>query len=253
MNKYLKTNILSEDDDFVFINKEAGLLSIPDRFDHEKINLKSMLKAAYGEIFTVHRLDLNTSGVMVFAKHAESHAAISALWQNGEVQKKYHALTTNVPSSQAGTIEASIKEHTTKRGTYIVSNLGKESITDFEVIKSWEGYAFLELTLKTGRTHQIRVHLAYIGCPLMVDPTYGYQSEFYLSSIKKKKINLKKGMIEKPLLRRTPLHAFSLSFKESNGKFYQINCPLPKDIKAIKYQLNKRFGGQNVDSNNQFT
>ncbi|MEE9374480.1 MAG: RluA family pseudouridine synthase [Saprospiraceae bacterium] len=244
MNKYLKTNILFEDDDFVFINKTPGLLSIPDRFDHDKPNLRSMLKHHYGDIFTVHRLDMDTSGVIVFAKKAEAHALLSAIWQEGMVTKEYIAITVNTPPSTKGIIEGAIREHKTKKGTYVVSNLGKNSITDYTVTQSWEEYALLRLSLLTGRTHQIRVHLAYIGCPLLVDPAYGYQSKFYLSSIKKKKVNIKKGMEEKPLLKRTPLHAAMLKFDlpDNNGKNYQVEADLPKDMKAIKYQLDKRFG-----------
>ncbi len=243
MNKYLRTNILLEDDQFVFINKEPGLLSIPDRFDSEKVNLKSMLRQQFGDIYTVHRLDLDTSGVIVFAKNAKAHADLSSLWQENKVHKKYVAITSNIPLSVSGTIDAPLREHKTKRGTYTVSDLGKESKTDYEVVQSWNSsYALLELVLHSGRTHQIRVHLAYIGCPLMVDPTYGYQSKFFLSSIKKKKVNLGKGMTERPLLKRTPLHASLLKFKLPKGKSYEVKSELPKDIKAIKYQLDKRYG-----------
>jgi RluA family pseudouridine synthase len=245
VNKYLRTHILLEDDDFIFVNKKAGLLSIPDRFDAEKANLKTMLQNEYGEIFTVHRLDLNTSGIIVFAKNAEAHSDISTIWQENKVHKEYIAITANIPPSETGTIEAPIREHKTKKGTYVVSNLGKECRTDYKVLHSWENsYALLQMALHSGRTHQIRVHLAYIGCPLVVDPTYGYHSEFYLSSIKKKKVNIKKGMEERPLLSRTPLHASFLKFEIPGQDKYEVRSDYPKDIKAIKYQLDKRYGAK---------
>lgn len=242
MNKYLKNNILEEDEDFVFINKEPGLLSIQDRFDPNKPHLKAILKEHYGDILTVHRLDQYTSGVVVYAKHAVAHKTASEIFESRNVIKEYTALTINAPSEQSGTIDEPLREHKTKRGTYIVSDLGKEAVTDYEVIKQWEGYSLLKVKIATGRTHQIRVHLAYIGCPLLVDPVYGYYDKYFLSSIKKKKVNLKKGSVETPLLKRTPLHSTLLSFQNpSTKKVYRVEAPIPKDIKAICYQLDKRY------------
>ena len=242
MHKYLRENILYEDKDLVFIDKKAGTLSVPDRFDSTKIHLKGILQTAYAEIYPLHRLDQYTSGVIVFAKNAETHRKCSELFANREVRKEYMGLCINDPPEQNGVIDAGIKENQSKRGTYSVSDLGKSAITEYEMVKSWPGCSLLKLSIKTGRTHQIRVHLAYLGCPLLVDPTYGYYSEYFLSSIKRKKVNLKKGEFEKPLLTRTPLHASLLSFKNPNdGNILEIESKLPKDIRAICYQLDKRY------------
>ena len=250
MNKYLKSNILFEDEYCVFVNKQPGLLSIPDRFDQNKPHLKGILLSYYKEIYTLHKLDQNTSGIMIFAKTPESHKAHSGLFESREIVKEYLALSINNPSETKASINEPIREHKTKKGTYIISDIGKPSLTDYTVVQAWDGYSLVKLTLNTGRTHQIRVHLAYIGCPLLVDPTYGYYNEYFLSNIKRKKVNLKKGDSEKPLLTRTPLHASYLSFTSPlNGYKYAVNSPLPKDIKAICYQLNKRYGetGQAVE------
>jgi len=241
VNKFLKNNILKEDNDYVFINKVSGLLSVPDRFDADIPNLKAMLREHYGEIYVVHRLDRDTSGVIVFAKNEIAHKALSEHWQENKVTKNYIAITANIPPSDLGIIEAPIAEIQSKKGNYAVSNLGKAAVTHYEIKETFGEYALLDIRLETGRTHQIRVHLAYIGCPLVVDPAYGYQDAFYLSSIKKKKINLKKGMVERPLVSRTPLHACHLSFSLS-GKDYSVEAPIPKDIKALRYQLEKRYG-----------
>ena len=242
MNKYLRSNIIHEDEELIFVNKTAGILSIPDRYDQNIPNLKSILSDYCQNIFVMHRLDKDTSGITVFAKTEEAHKSISEQWQNNGVEKTYLAITSNIPSSETGTIEAPIQEHQSKKGTYVVSNLGKPSTTHFEVVSTFGEYALLKLKIDTGRTHQIRVHLSYIGCPLLVDPVYGYQSQFFLSSIKKKKMNLKKGMEERPLLSRTPLHASSLQFKlPLNNQTYSVKSELPKDIRAIQYQLEKRF------------
>jgi len=243
--KYLKTNILYEDEYFVFINKESGILSIPDRFDQNKIHLKGLLMSFYPEIYVLHRLDQNTSGLMVFAKTAEAHKIGSEIFESRDIVKEYMALTINCPSQLNGSIVEPIIEHKNKKSTYVVSELGKESHTDYEVQESWGDFAYIKLRIQTGRTHQIRVHLAYIGCPLIVDPVYGYYSEYFLSSIKRKKVNIKKGQFEKPLLTRTPLHASRISFVHPlTQKLYNVECPIPKDIKAVKYQLDKRYNSK---------
>lgn len=243
MNKYLKTNILCEDENFIFINKTAGLLSIPDRFNSNRPHLKHILLTEYAEIFPLHRLDQYTSGVMVYAKNADAHKMCSELFEARKITKEYTALCVNRPTEDKGTINAPIAENAAKRGTYAVSDRGKQATMEYEVINTWPNYSLLKLSIKTGRTHQIRVHVAYMGCPLLVDPVYGYYSEYYLSMIKRKKVNIKKGETEKPLLTRTPLHAHLLSFTNPmNGKLLKVQCELPKDIKAMCYQLDKRYG-----------
>ncbi len=249
MNKYLKTNTLYEDPNFIFINKTPGLLSISDRFDSKKAHIKGILLTEYEEIFPLHRLDQYTSGVMVFAKNAEAHKKCSELFEARKITKEYAALCLNRPEQDKGIIDTPIAENNTKRGTYTLSDRGKQATTEYEVIGTWPNYSLLKLSIKTGRTHQIRVHLSYKGCPLLVDPVYGYYSEYYLSAIKRKKVNLKKGEKEKPLLTRTPLHATLLSFRNPiDGKILEVRSELPKDIKAVCYQLDKRYGGEVVEA-----
>ena len=192
VNKYLKENILYENADYIFINKKAGLLSIPDRFDANKSHLKRILLTEYPEIFQLHKLDQNTSGVMVFAKNGEALRQCSKLFEARKFTEEYMALCINRPPEDKGIIEQPIKENRAKRGSYLISNLGKAAHTEYEILHEWKSHCLLKLSIKTGRKHQIRVHLAYIGCPLLVDPVYGHYTEYYLSSIKKKKVNVKK-------------------------------------------------------------
>jgi len=107
-------SILFEDEDMIVLNKPAGLLSIPDRFGKD-VSLKSLLIEKYGEIFTVHRLDQHTSGLIVFAKNAEAHKLLSELFEGREIEKKYLGLVLGRPPSE-GSIDQPIMEHPVKKG-----------------------------------------------------------------------------------------------------------------------------------------
>ena len=237
MKKFYR--IIEEDESIVLLHKEANVLSVEDRFDPSKPNMRQLLIRKYGAIFPVHRLDQGTSGLMIFAKTAEAHSAISEQFQNHQVRKCYHALCL-APQEDQGTIHIGIKEHQSKKGRYITSQEGKDATSHYKVLQRYGQYALIEVEIETGRTHQIRVHLKHIGAPLMTDSKYGLQDEFYLSDIKR--INLGRDQIEKPLLSRTSLHAFSLQFTHPVSKrSVQYKTPYPKDFKAVIYQLSKVY------------
>ena len=238
MSKYI--NILFEDDHYIALNKPTGVLSIPDRFEHKKPNLKNELLKSYDEIFVVHRLDLETSGVIVFAKTAEAHALFSELLSTQQVDKTYLALSFK-PAQESGEINAPIAESLKHKGMYKVHDRGKDSLTKYETLRTWQNYTLLSLKLITGRTHQIRVHLRHIGAPLIADEKYGRASAFYLSQIKK--INIHREQEERPLIKRSSLHAYRLEFKHPITKeAVKIEAPLPKDMRAVINQLEKKFG-----------
>ena len=115
MLQRLKTDILEENNDFIAINKPSGLLSVPDRAGNE-ISLKEILKRQYGEIYTVHRLDKDTSGVIVFAKNADAHKFLSGLFESREVEKYYSGIVHGIPSQESGTVDAAMMEHPVKKG-----------------------------------------------------------------------------------------------------------------------------------------
>lgn len=236
MKKYF--NILHEDEAIIVIDKKAHVLSIPDRFDPTLPNLKDVLSARR-ELYVVHRLDKETSGVIVFTKTAEAHAHLSEQWQNGVVEKKYLAITLN-PDEPQGVIEASIAADHKKQNTYTTSVNGKSSKTSYKVIATYDRYALVELLLHTGRTHQIRVHMKHLGAPLIVDDKYGLRNAFYLSSIKKMKIP--RGKKENPLLSRSSLHASQIKFNHPITEDpVTYEAPLHKDMKAVIYQLKKKY------------
>lgn len=236
----MKLEILLETDDLIAINKPSGLLSVPDR-KGDDISLKVILKEKYGEIFVVHRIDRFTSGVIVFAKHEEAHKQLSQLFEGREVQKFYNGIVHGIPVNHTGSVDASLMEHPAKNGKMVTNAKGKASLTDYEILESYRLYSFMKFQIHTGRTHQIRVHMAHIGHPILCDELYGNGQPLLLSSFKKKFKLAKKEDEERPLLNRLALHAHKLIFT-FNDERIELEAPLPKDIRATLTQLKNYLG-----------
>lgn len=234
----LDEQIILDDENLVAINKPAGLLTIPDR-EGKDISLKQILKNRYGEIFTVHRLDRDTSGIVVFAKNEKTHKELSRLFEARETIKTYNGLVLGSPLQNSGVINEPIAEHPTKKGLMTVYKKGKESITEYEVVQNFRLYSWLQFKILTGRTHQIRVHMKHLGHPVVCDDLYGDGKPVYISTIKKKNFKLSKDEeTERPILSRLALHSFQLQFELFN-QTYELEAALPKDLKALLQQLNK--------------
>jgi 23S rRNA pseudouridine1911/1915/1917 synthase len=231
--------LIFENDDFVALNKPSGLLSIPDR-EGKEVSLKDMLQEKYGKIFTVHRIDRDTSGLIVFAKNEETHKHLSRQFEERQTEKIYVGLVMGSPASKKGSINAPIAENTVKRGMMIIHQRGKESLTDYEVMDDFGIYSWLQFRIHTGRTHQIRVHMKDMGHPIVVDDLYGDGKPVLLSSIKSKFKLSKNEEEERPLLKRLALHAWKLKFTDTQGKVFELEAAVPKDIRATLQQLEKR-------------
>ena len=236
----LKPEILFEDDHLVVIHKPANYLTIPDRFKLDKPNCYAYLNQKYGKVFTVHRLDKETSGLLVFARTESAHRTLSLDFQRRKIGKIYLALVDGNIHHEEGRIEAPLEPHPFKAGEMRVSHKnGKASLTEYKVIERFRQYDLVEVNLKTGRTHQIRVHFAYLGHPLAVDSTYGNSDGFYLSKVKKK-YNIGKYEEERPLMSRVTLHATGLEFNHpETEEVMRITSDLPKDFRAVLNQLRK--------------
>ncbi len=231
--------IVFEDDEFIALNKPSGLLSIPDRKGIE-VSLKVLLKVKYGEIFTVHRLDKETSGLIVFAKNEIAHKHLSLQFEIRQTKKIYQGLVIGSLMDKKGSIHLPITEHPALNGTMIIHRKGKESLTDYEVLEDFGIYSWLQFRIHTGRTHQIRVHMKETGHPVVCDVLYGDGKPVLVSSLKSKFKLSKDAEEEKPILNRLALHAFQLAFKDPGGKLIELEAPLPKDIRATLQQLFKR-------------
>jgi 23S rRNA pseudouridine1911/1915/1917 synthase len=231
--------ILFENDDFIALNKPSGLLSVPDRIQSAP-SLKDLLIEKYGQIFTVHRLDRETSGVIVFAKTAEAHQYLNIIFQERQVEKTYYGIVWGVPALLSGVIELPMQEHPAKNGMMIVHRKGKPASTGYEVLENFGRYALIKFNLFTGRTHQIRVHMKETGHPILCDPLYGDGKPVFVSSLKKN-YNLSGFDEEKPILGRLALHAAKLSFTGRDGKLFNIEAEMPKDLRALLSQMRKNL------------
>lgn len=239
----MKPDILFEDDQLVVANKPAGLLSIPDRFGN-KDSLLALLERKYGKVFIVHRLDRETSGIICFALNETAHRHLSLQFEHHTADKFYLALLDGVLHHDEGEIDKPIGEHPTISGKMAIVHSGKPSLTFYRVLERFKSFTLAEALIKTGRTHQIRVHFQSIGYPLAVDALYGRRSAFYLSEIKGKAYKSGKYTEEeRPMMDRTSLHSSRLRLDHPvTGERIEFKAEMPKDFAAVLNQLRK-WGG----------
>lgn len=230
--------VIFSDEDIVVVNKPAGLTVIPDRVHTERETVQSILEKKFGKLFVVHRIDRFTSGVLCFARNVEAHRCLSLQFQNHSVQKFYKAIVSGKLTEPQGEVNLPIAENMAKPGTMLIHRRGKDALTLYKVEEQFKNAALLSIEIKTGRTHQIRVHMAYIGHPLLVDDVYSKNEAFYFSAIKR---NYKPtNEEERPTLSRLSLHAYSVAFQHPATK-QQISftAELPKDLETVLKLLRK--------------
>jgi len=241
--------IIYENDDFLIINKFSDVLSIPDRWDPDIPNLRSLLDERYGKIFVVHRLDKETSGIMVFAKNAETHKYLNDLFEKQKIKKLYHVVVSGILQRNELDVDIPVMADPSLKGKSIPSSRGKESLTKIKVLQRFKVATLIECDLISGRHHQIRVHCSVIGHPLLVDEMYGSKSEFLLSTVKRK-FNLKKGTEERPIIDRITMHAHSIQFPHpQTGEMVTFTAEYPKDFAALVQVLAKYSQISNYLSN----
>ena len=226
-------NVLYEDDDLAVIDKPAGMIVHPGELN-ETGTLVSAAMARWPQIATmnveekragiVHRLDKDTSGLIVIAKHDTARRILSDQFQERSVEKVYLALLEKRPETTTGRIDAPIARDPNQRKRMAVVRGGKPAVSEFTVIEDdfIGDQALVKIRLLTGRTHQIRVHMAFIGCPIVGDQVYGYR---------KQRIGLKRQF----------LHAAELSFDQpSTGERLHFEAPLPTGLQNILEKLRTR-------------
>ncbi|MBC8105371.1 MAG: RluA family pseudouridine synthase [Anaerolineae bacterium] len=245
--------ILFDDPDIVAVEKPAGLATIPGR--DESFSVLHDLAAQLGipatgtadpRLRVVHRLDKDTSGVLLFAKNTGAQRFLSEQFQNNTIQKEYLAIVAGRPGANEGSIDAALAPHPAHPKRMTVFKHGRRALTEWKLEQKFRDYALLRVFPKTGKTHQIRVHLSHISLPLVVDPLYNSPMNpdaalppgLFLSSFKKD-YRPNKDQIERPLIARLTLHAEKLTFKHPNGNELTIECPPPKDFRATLAQLAK--------------
>ncbi len=236
-------DILYEDSDLIAINKPAGMVVHPGAGNLTGTLVNGLiyhfdeLSKEYGSLRPgiVHRLDKDTSGVLLIAKNDPTHMNLSRQFANREVSKVYLALVWGSPSDEEGVIVGSLKRDPTDRKKFTVGEGGRVAETHYSIVESFEDLTLVELRPKTGRTHQLRVHMKHIGNPIFSDETYGgglSRSRGFPPQKRKKFTTLHN------LISRQALHALSIGFiHPGTGERMELIAPIPDDFRTVLAQL----------------
>jgi RluA family pseudouridine synthase len=248
---YWEIPVLFEDDTLLAIEKPSGLLVSPDRYDVMRPNLMRLLHGDIARnakwvqergltyLANAHRLDFETSGILLLAKTKPALVSLADQFGSELAAKIYLALVSGTPENDTFDNNARLGPHPVKIGIVRVDEKGgKRSYTAFEVIERFKGYAYMRCKPRTGRTHQIRVHLQHRGFPILGDKLYG-GPPLLLSKLKKN-YRLKPGRTENPLIDRVALHAHELRVTHPvTGSEVVITSPLPHDMEVALKMLRR--------------
>ncbi len=246
-------NIIYEDDEIIILNKQARMIVHPARGNTHGTLVNALafysdeLSSGLGEFRPgiVHRLDKNTTGVMVVAKTDIAQWKIAKQFEHRQVKKSYLAIVHGTPELTADRINMPLGIHPKMRERYAIRpENGKEAITFYEVLESFRGFSLLKLTPRTGRTHQIRVHLSYIKHPIVADDMYGGKLVYphQLKEVRSEEVKNKdvKSAVEEPIIDRCALHAWTLEFKHpATSEMVKFEAPLPEDMQSMLDMLRK--------------
>jgi 23S rRNA pseudouridine1911/1915/1917 synthase len=245
--------VLYEDDHLALINKPFDMVVHPAKGNWTgtlvnalqfRFNQLSQENGAY-RAGIVHRLDRDTSGVILIAKEEQAHRDLAAQFERRKVFKEYVAITQGVLERDSDYIEAKIVRHPTDRVKMAVTHDeddedAKDAVSFYEVMERFRGYTFVRVQPRTGRTHQIRVHLASVGCPVLADKVYSGRDQFRLG-------DLVPGLPperDEVLMHRQALHAYRIRFKHpASGHFIEATAPLPEEFQKTLAALRQYRAG----------
>lgn len=250
LNEYDKQKIrfIYQDDELLIVDKPSRLRVIPDRFNITLPNLSALLSNQIAkmagsndpQIWPVHRIDADTSGLVLYALSEKTHQMLNEAFELKKIKKTYLAIVRGKIEEPDGTINYPIEYY--KKGRMRINPDGKPSVTKFKVKQRYQKYSLLEVSPFTGRTHQIRIHLKAYGYPLAVDPIYTGIDRVTISDIKAGIRPQKKS--ETALISRLTLHAWRLDFIHPlTHKNISAAADPPKDFAAFTKALNK-WGGE---------
>ena len=230
--------VLWSDQALLIVNKPAGLLVVRGGFDDSPY-LAQVLEPQFGRLWVVHRLDRQTSGVLALARTAQAHRVLNTQFQERRTTKIYHALVNGDPPWAERIVDLALRRDGDRRHrTVIDPRHGKPSVTYVRVLQRFGRYALLEATPKTGRTHQIRAHLAALGLPIVADALYRGGDRLCLSDIAPDSRAI--GDLPRPLIERVALHALSLEVAHpSTTQTLQFKAPYPADFASTLCQLHQ--------------
>ena len=243
MKQALDYTVLYSDDSIVVLNKRSGLLIAADRYDPDAPRLDVLAEKEFGRLYAVHRIDKDTSGLVIYARTPEAHKNLSMQFEKREVKKVYHCLINGRPLWQDLHVDLPLlPDGDARHRTVVNKRQGKKSVTDFTVLGTCGPYTWIEARPLTGRTHQIRVHLAENKFCIVCDPLYsGNQKPVRLSELKKRYNG--DTYEERPLLSRLALHAYQITFTHPvTNEQMSLTAPYQKDMDSTRKQLAKIFG-----------
>ncbi len=230
-------NIVFEDDHLIIVDKPAGLVVHPAAGHADGTLVNALLHHCKGQLSgiggverpgIVHRIDRDTSGLLVVAKNDKAHEGLAKLFAAHDIERRYLAIVAGVPAPPAGTIRTQIGRHPTdrKKNAVLAEGKGKHAVTHFRMLEAYKKSALVECRLETGRTHQVRVHMAHIGHPLIGDATYNVRQKSFLFGP------------NQSYFTRQALHAASLGFIHPiTGKDLNFVSALPDDIHELLIAL----------------
>ena len=238
--------LLYADDDMIAVNKAAGLLVAADRWDIEAPRLDLLIQKELPQIaplcqklYAVHRIDKDTSGILLYALNAEAHRALNTAFQERKIKKTYRLLIHGRVQEEQFTVDLPLRaDGDALHRTVVDKRRGKEAITHFTVLETFRQFSLLEARPITGRTHQIRAHLAAAGYPIVCDSLYGSGKPVLLSELKQRWHG--DVYTEQPLIRRLALHAYQLEgIHPRTSEPFSFTAEYAKDFKSTVHQLQK--------------
>ena len=249
-SKQDELKIIYEDLSTLVVNKPSGLLSVPDRYDPDKPNIYNMLRTDQPDrdVMLVHRLDREASGVMLFAKGREAQRFYSGEFAKRRVGKVYTAIVRGISGQMAGTVHKTLRQHPSGQRGMVAAEpggSGKDASTGYETVDRFGGYAFVRAMPREGYQHQVRVHLAEAGMPVVGDQRYGDGRPLLLSEIKRKYRPGRRD--ESPLIGRLALHAYSLQIAgHPDGEQHVFVAGLPWDFQIAMRNLYRYGAGRSA-------
>ena len=243
MKKNQPYTVIYADDDILVLNKASGLLVAADRYDKDAPRLDLLAEKEFGKLFAVHRIDKDTSGIIVYARNPESHKNLSMQFEKRQVKKIYHAIIYGKPSWKEHTVDVPLlTDGDDRHRTVLNKRFGKPALTEFKLLGTCSQFSWIEARPVTGRTHQIRAHLTESKLSIVCDPLYGGNTKpIRLSEVKR---NWHGDVFEeRPLLNRLALHAYKISFTHpKTNEQVTFIAPYSKDMESVRFQFEKIFG-----------
>jgi RluA family pseudouridine synthase len=244
MSQTIDIQVIYYDVALLVVNKPAGLSTLPDGYDPSLPHIKSVLERQFGPLWIVHRLDKETSGVLLLARTAEAHRSLNTQFEKHLVSKIYHALVIGNPEWQEKTVNLPLRPNGDRQHRTIIDlQAGKPAVTHLKILERFGYYCLVEAIPETGRTHQIRAHLYSLGLSILGDKLYGKRNMLQDGQNMHQSHNENDPLIG--LDGGMGLHALSLEINHPlTEEKIKFNAPYPEKLMALMTQLRSpSFGG----------